>query len=201
MYALVHRAIFISVVGTSEPYPTRFPETHPNKLLVCSRGVDFDKVISATFLLESANQNEWWCGKRYWNQSLHPRPNMGFFLDRYESLAWLVSVLVHNLWGRQCFRRRFSCSLPLHMEASGSLTLSKRGWQCLLRTLEHDLDFEILQKTYHNPDYCYLRSLIMIYPLKDNASPTGLVLFGENLVQNFYSIAPNWVFRMPNRAP
>jgi hypothetical protein len=36
---------------------------------------------------------------------------------------------------------------------------------------------------------------------KDNASPTGLVLFWENLVQNFYSIAPNGVFRMSNRAP
>ena len=38
-------------------------------------------------------------------------------------------------------------------------------------------------------------------PLKDNANPTGLVLFWENLVENFYSIAPNGVFKMSNRAP
>ena len=39
------------------------------------------------------------------------------------------------------------------------------------------------------------------WPLKDNASSTGLVLFWENLLQNFYSIAPNGIFWMSNWAP
>jgi hypothetical protein len=49
-----------------------------------------------------------------------------------------------------------------------------------------------------------LPSQITVYTrltLKGQCRPTGLVLFWENLVQNFYSIAPNGVFRMENRAP
>jgi hypothetical protein len=68
-----------------------------------------------------------------------------------------------------------------------------------LATTDEKFDYEVARLT--DETKLTLLSSLAALTLKGQCRPTGLVLFWENLVQNFYSIAPNEVFRMPNRAP